>query len=139
MHELSIATGIVEMAAKSPNDANEDRPVESIRVRIGSLAGVVIEALDFAWSVASEETRCHGARLEIEHVPAKVLCSHCGHETELSEPIRFTCAHCGESAADVIAGHELDVVSLELKETKTEPIPGSQPSMQESAHASTHP
>lgn len=133
MHELSIATGIVDLASSAVADAHETRPIEAVRVRVGDLSGVVIEALEFAWEVAAEGTACEGSRLEIERVPGKVRCVACDRETVLEHPPRFVCADCGAATADITAGRELDIVSLELKDDP-ESVPREIPSC---AHASS--
>jgi hydrogenase nickel incorporation protein HypA/HybF len=64
MHELSIAAGIVEIAAGEA--ARRGCKVEAVHLKLGSLSGVVREALEFSWEVACAETPVAGARLAIE-------------------------------------------------------------------------
>ena len=136
MHELSIATGIIDVASSALGDAGEERPVEIVRVRVGDLAGVVVEALEFAWTVAIEGTRCQNAALEIERVPGKVRCAACDRETVLGTPPKFACAACGVAIADITAGQELDLVSLELADP---PTTDTNTTDQEPVHASANP
>ena len=124
MHELSIATSLVELTERALADAGEDRPVEAVRVRIGALAGVVTEALRFSWDVAIDGTRCAGSRLEIEEVPGRVRCPACTAETELPNPPRFRCGVCDTPTADILAGQELELISLELQEAPHEAVEG---------------
>ncbi len=119
MHELSIAAEIVSLAVTAVEEAGEELPVTVVSVRVGNLAGVVVEALEFAWDVAAEGTRCAGAELRIERVPGRVRCKACEAETQLSDPPQFACGQCGMPTADIVAGRELDLVSLELEETET--------------------
>ena len=114
MHELSIATSLIELATEAVENAGETGRIESVHVRIGALSGVVIEALDFAWDVAVEGTRCSDARLVIEPVPARVRCPACEAETELAEPPIFRCGACGTPTSSILSGQELDLMSLEL-------------------------
>lgn len=123
MHELSIATSLVSLASEALRNAGELRPIEAVRVRVGDLAGVVIEALEFAWPVAAEGTACERASLEIERVPGRVRCGSCGAETELAVPPRFACGTCGAPTAEIVAGRELDLVSLELTDTTPPAVP----------------
>jgi len=64
MHELSIATGIVEVAVEE-GERHGGR-VEVVHLKLGALSGVVREALEFSWDLACQETPLAGARLEIE-------------------------------------------------------------------------
>ena len=95
------------------------------------MSGVVVEALEFAWEVASQDTACAGARLDIEAVAVRVRCPSCAAETELDDPPQFRCGSCGTPTADILAGRELDLVSLELHDDP--PGPSKEPNP-ETAH-----
>lgn len=71
MHELSIATGIVEIASEEA--ARYGGRVEVIHLKLGALSGVVREALEFSWDLACQETPVAGARLEIESAAGSEL------------------------------------------------------------------
>jgi hydrogenase nickel incorporation protein HypA/HybF len=114
VHELSIATSLVELAIEAADRAGEKGRIEVVHIRVGSLAGVVIEALEFAWDVATGGTTCAGARLAIERVQGRMRCLACEAETELEDPPRFRCGKCGAATAHIVAGRELDLLSLEL-------------------------
>jgi hydrogenase nickel incorporation protein HypA/HybF len=65
MHELSIALSIVEIVdeeAKRHGSAH----VQSVRLRIGQLAGVARDALTFSYGLACEGTRAEGSTLVFE-------------------------------------------------------------------------
>ena len=65
MHELSIAVSIVEVAEEEAARNNAGR-VQSVRLRLGSLAGVAREALLFSYGIACEGTPLEGSRLLID-------------------------------------------------------------------------
>ena len=131
MHELSIATHLVDVATEALENAGETQPVTVVKIRVGALAGVVIEALEFAWDIATDDTRCAGARLEIERVPTAVRCAACHADTTVHGPLLFICAQCGQPAIDIVAGRELDLVALEVHD-------GLGPSAEE-CHATSNP
>ena len=135
MHELSIATSLVTVAAEAVAEAGETRRIEAVRVRIGDLAGVVIEALHFAWDVAIEGTACAGATLEIERVPGRIHCDDCGATTILDQPPRFRCGTCDRPTGNVVGGRELDLTALELADDH-DPVVSLPP---EAPHAAAHP
>ena len=124
MHELSIATNIVRLACEAVENAGSDDQVSLVKVRIGALAGVVTESLLFAWDVAAEGTRCEHAQIQIQEIPGKIKCPSCEQITILSHPPRFICGSCSTKSGDVVSGHELDILSLELadKPTHKEPL-----------------
>lgn len=143
MHELSIATNLVTLAADAVSGAvtNGGPPprIEAVRVRIGDLAGVVVEALEFAWDVASEATPCQGARLEIERVPARVFCTPCDVEVEPARSGSFRCPRCETPSPHVTAGRELELFALELADPDEPNTPDSPATRSETAHAAAHP
>jgi len=65
MHELSIALNIVEIAEEELARHGGLR-VRAIYVRVGSLACVAKEALNFSFGLACEGTVAEGSRLIVE-------------------------------------------------------------------------
>ncbi len=115
MHELSLATGIVETVVKHA----DGRPVSSVQMRIGTLRQVVPESLDFYFGICSRDTVCEGAELEQELIRARLRCNSCGREWELDQP-DFRCPACSESNVEVIGGTEFEVESIEVTDDKEE-------------------
>jgi hydrogenase nickel incorporation protein HypA/HybF len=106
MHELSLASAVVETVERHAGG----QQVESIRLQVGALRQVVAESLELYVGIVGRDTVCEGAQLELELIHACVAC--CGEEWE---PPSFRCPSCGE-AAEVVAGNEFMVDSIELKE-----------------------
>jgi hydrogenase nickel incorporation protein HypA/HybF len=111
MHEMSVALEVVEQveAAARPQGAG---PVESVRLRIGELAGVVADALDFCFSLACEGTGLAGARLLTEFVPGRAHCAPCDREWPTGMPPRLCCPACGGASSRLLSGRELQIVSV---------------------------
>ena len=112
MHELSIAVSIVEALEEELARQPQGNATKAT-VRIGALSGVVHQALEFAWDVATEGSRLEGARLEIESVPAVAWCGKCASEQELKE-LLMRCPTCGQPTPELRSGQELEIVSMEL-------------------------
>ena len=111
MHELSLATGIVETVIKYA----DGRRVTSVDMRIGALRQVVPESLVFYFAICSRDTVCEGATLEHELISARLRCRACDQEWEISEP-DFRCPSCRRPEVEVIAGTEFEVDSIEVTE-----------------------
>jgi len=111
MHELSIATAVLNTALGHA----EDRPVEVVAMRVGSLRQVVPESLRFYWGVVARDTVCDDARLEIDEIDARLQCEDCGREWEPLIPA-FRCPDCASAHVTVAAGEELEIEYLELRE-----------------------
>ena len=141
MHELSIAVSLVSLATRALTDADETRPVLAVRIAVGDLSGVVPESLEFAWDVATEDTPLEGARLDIQRVMPRVRCPRCETETILATPPRFACAACGERTSDIVAGKELDLVSIELDDEDEQPTDDAPTvhTRKDAPHAAAHP
>lgn len=117
MHELSVATRIVELIAEQLG-GGEPGAVRVTRVvlRIGPLSGVVPEALAFAFDAATAGTPLTCAALAIEPVPLVVRCPACAADRALPGPQRLRCPVCGGATPDVVSGRELEVVSVEVED-----------------------
>jgi len=114
MHELSIAMGIVEVAADEAKQRNVR--VSAVHLRLGALSGVVKDALLFSYEVACQDTPLQGSRLLIEEIPVTVFCLQCKDKRVLESVQSFTCPRCGALAGEVLQGKELEVFALEVEE-----------------------
>ena len=110
MHEASIMQCVFDLAfAQLPDDSAAR--IDRLRLRVGALAGVVPEALVFAFEAMKPETPAAHAELEIEQVRARLVCRSCRTEFE-PECFPGPCPGCGEWAAEIRQGQELDLVSV---------------------------
>ncbi|WP_181803720.1 hydrogenase maturation nickel metallochaperone HypA [Streptomyces shenzhenensis] len=112
MHELSIATAIVEQAGEWARADGADR-VLAVTVRVGELSGVVPDALDFAFEVARDGTALAGARLVVEQVTARAWCGPCTEEFAVGMPPFFWCPRCDRPATELRSGRELEITAVE--------------------------
>ncbi len=113
MHELSIALRIIEALERELAD-RPDMVVEQVNLQVGVLTGVVPETLQFAWEVASDETRLRGSTLHIEPVQAAGLCPNCGVEREIAGLQSFRCPDCKTPISSLTRGNELEILTLEV-------------------------
>jgi hydrogenase nickel incorporation protein HypA/HybF len=119
MHELSIVTSIVdsvtETLAALPDSSRSARVLE-VRLRVGALASVVPDSLEFCYGLASEGTPLEGSKLVIHLLPVVVHCGPCGLDAELDGVQSFRCPRCGEPSIDLRQGRELEIDSIEIEE-----------------------
>jgi hydrogenase nickel incorporation protein HypA/HybF len=111
VHEFAIASAIVNTVLRHA----EGRRVTAVLLRVGQLRQVVPESLDFAFEIVSRDTLCGGARLDQDYVPAALRCGPCGREWGIDVPC-FRCPECAGADIAVVAGDELDIVSIEVEE-----------------------
>ena len=110
MHELSIATNIVEIAEESAKQSNTT-VITEIELEVGELSGVVYEALEFAMVEAVKNTMLQNAKRIIIRIKGLAKCSECLHEFYVDD-IFTPCPKCQSFKNDIIQGKELRVKSL---------------------------
>lgn len=115
MHELSIALSLVQLASDAAQNAGATH-VAAVYLEVGTLAGIVPEALEFSFDIAAQGTPLEGAHLVIKPLPLVVYCTPCGREVEPVGPANFRCPICHTPSAIIRQGQELDLVSLEIVE-----------------------
>ncbi|QVL32452.1 hydrogenase maturation nickel metallochaperone HypA [Telmatocola sphagniphila] len=114
MHELSLATHLVELAGQTASRERAQR-VLTVKLRVGLLADVSVEALQFAYEVATADTLLAGSRLEVEEVPVTVFCEQCQTEAVLPSIQNFRCPECNMPTENVLSGRELEIAWIELE------------------------
>lgn len=112
MHEMSLAEGVlgaIEEAAR----AQRFTMVKTVRLEIGRLAAVELDALRCAFDIVKRGGIADGARLDIVELPGAAWCLRCSDTVPLparGEP----CPRCGSYQLQVSAGEELRVKELEV-------------------------
>jgi hydrogenase nickel incorporation protein HypA/HybF len=114
MHEAGIALNLIE-AVQQRLESVPGARVATIRVRVGELAGVSTDALDFAFQCLAAGTPLESARLIFDQVPLTVTCSACGRTSPV-EDLVFRCPACGSEKTRISSGRELEVRTLDLVE-----------------------
>jgi hydrogenase nickel incorporation protein HypA/HybF len=111
---MGIANSILEAVAKELRRYPETR-ASKVGVRIGELAAVDPESLQFCFGALSRETEFESLTLEIEFVPRRHRCQTCAAEFDVHD-YRFQCPQCGGLESECIAGEELDLAYVEVEE-----------------------
>jgi hydrogenase nickel incorporation protein HypA/HybF len=112
MHEISIMQGTLDLALHTAQGSAATQ-IHSLRLRVGSMTGVVPEALQFAFEALSEGTLAAGARLDIEMVPASCWCADCQSEFDSTDWLQ-QCPKCHRTSAELRHGLELELASMEI-------------------------
>ncbi len=110
MHELSIAIGIVNIAKKEAVKHHISE-IELIELEIGTLSGIEIESLNFAWPLAVSGTVLEHAEKKINIIKGKARCLDCGNDFDLKN-IFDPCPRCKSHFKDIYHGKELRVKAI---------------------------
>lgn len=114
MHELGIASSILESVQKEARRHPGVR-ISKVGVRIGELAGVDVDALQFGFECIVKETEWEGLLLAVESIPRMQCCPECQHQFCMTD-FDPQCPKCGEFATLCISGEELDIAYMEVNE-----------------------
>ena len=120
MHELSLVKSIIEIAEDEAR-IYENVKAEKIEIEIGALAGVEMDAFDFAWKEAVRNTILEDAKRVIIRTPAISQCEDCKIEFPFEE-FYDPCPNCGQYNSSIIQGKELKVKSLVFDKIKSNSI-----------------
>jgi hydrogenase nickel incorporation protein HypA/HybF len=118
MHELSMMTSIVESVTESLQ-AYPGARVVAVRLRVGALASVIPDSLQFCYEMASEGTPLEGSRLVVNVLPVVIHCAACKQDAELEGVQSFRCPRCGQPCGDLRQGRELEIESIEIDQDET--------------------
>ena len=113
MHELSIVSSVVESVTESLGAYPGARVLE-VRLRVGALASVVVDSLEFCWGIATEGTALAGSKLAVTTVPVVMHCAVCAADVELEGVQSFRCPRCDTPSSDLRQGRELEIDSIEI-------------------------
>lgn len=111
MHELGITQNIVGIISEHARG----RRVKRVVLEVGTLAGVMTEAIAFCFDVVAKGTPLEGARLDIRRIEARAACRSCG--SEFVQSTLFSACSCGARDVERLSGVELNIKEYELDQT----------------------
>jgi len=117
MHELSIVSSIVDTDTEKL-EAYPGARVKEVRLRVGALAAVVEDSLQFCYEIATEDTPLQGSKLVVNIVPVLMHCERCAQDVEIASLQSFRCPRCDEPVSDLRQGRELEIESIEIDEVE---------------------
>jgi hydrogenase nickel insertion protein HypA len=114
MHETALALSILDIVVAKCSEAG-GRTVDAVKVRIGKAAGVMPDALTFAFDAAKANTIADKADLVIEPVPVGGSCNECKKTFSVNDvQFVFACPLCGSKSFEITSGREMEIVDMEI-------------------------
>jgi hydrogenase nickel incorporation protein HypA/HybF len=112
MHEVGLMQNVLEMSFERAKAHNAAR-IEAINIKIGMLAAVVPDALEFAFDVMKRGTMAENARLNVEYAPVVCWCRKCEKEFK-PENFSIICPVCEKNDIEIRSGLDMNLVSVEV-------------------------
>ena len=112
MHEMALAEGILRIIEDQAAAGGFER-VRRVRVEVGQLAGVEVEALRFSFDAVMNNSVADSAILEIVDTPGQGWCMDCGTTVEIAA-LYDACPRCGGYQVHATGGMEMRVLDLEV-------------------------
>lgn len=112
MHEVSLMEEALRVAVEAARESGGSR-ILKMRLRIGTMSGVVPEAMRFAFDVVCRDTIAAAATLEIDTIPATCWCAVCEREFPRADLLN-ECPTCHNVSGELRRGRELEIAALEI-------------------------
>lgn len=113
MHELSVTQGMLDIALEKAKETQASRIVR-INLVIGELSSIVDDCVQFYFDFLSSDSIASGATLSFKRIPMQVRCRNCGFSFS-PDKSAWSCPQCGKWDAEIIAGQEFYVDSIEVE------------------------
>lgn len=113
MHELSVTEGILRFALEEAEKRKAER-VTAIHLKLGAQSGLVPDCIGYYFELIAEGTRCEGAKLTFDRIPAQIRCLDCQNE-QIIEGFRLICPVCQSRRVELTAGREAYIDTMEIE------------------------
>jgi hydrogenase nickel incorporation protein HypA/HybF len=113
MHEMSLAESVREIVEETAR-ANGAKRVMAVRLEIGKLAQVEIEAMRFAFEVVQRGSLADAARLDIVEIDGSAWCMLCSEAVVIAQR-GDPCPRCGSHQLQVTGGDRMRVMDIEIE------------------------
>jgi hydrogenase nickel incorporation protein HypA/HybF len=114
MHELSVALRIVQALDEELAGEPDDLKISTVALQVGTLTGLIPEALEFSWDMATEGSLLQGSKLDIQIVNAMGYCQGCQSKQTLTNLQSMRCPICREPITQIIGGNEMEILTVEV-------------------------
>ena len=113
MHEASIAISLLEIVSEQCLREGYSS-IESVRLRLGKAAGIMPDALLFAFDIVKKDTIACEAELIIDFIFLGGHCLDCKARFESEERYIFACPVCDSRSIKITQGDEMQIVDMEV-------------------------
>ena len=110
MHEMSIATGLIEQVLRIA-EANNAVRVDEIDLEVGFMRQVAPEAMEMAWEAVRIGTIAENAVLNLREIGISAECEKCGlvFQPGIDD---FLCPKCRQANVRIVSGDDIILRSI---------------------------
>ncbi len=116
MHELSLAREILRIAESTASTAGAHL-ITRIEIEVGSLAGIMVEALEFGLDASKKGTLAESANIDINTIEGAGACPACGG-TFPANAMFAKCPDCPDAFLRINSGTEFKVIAIEVEDAE---------------------
>ncbi len=109
---MSVVASIVEIAESEAIKA-EANIISELELDIGTVSGIELDALNFAFDSIKPRTMLKDAEIKINIIQAKSICEDCMYEFN-TENVYTLCPECDSYKTKIIQGKELRIKSISV-------------------------
>lgn len=113
MHEVGITQNLAEIAEENLLKSGCTKAL-SVTVAIGTLSGVVAEAVEFCYEAVTQDTLLAGSQLIINRIQGRKSCLECQADFDADNQT-FLCPVCNSGLLQVTAGTDLRITEMEVE------------------------
>lgn len=113
MHEMSLAESVREIVEDTAR-SNGALRVQAVRLEIGALSQVEVQAMRFAFDIVMRSSLAEGARLEIVETAGSAWCMLCSAAVQI-ERRGDACPGCGRHQLQVTGGERMRVLDIAIE------------------------
>ncbi|WP_455369475.1 hydrogenase maturation nickel metallochaperone HypA/HybF [[Eubacterium] cellulosolvens] len=122
MHELSMASNLIDIAINEAKKRNSNSVIE-VNLVVGKFSMLGLEQLCYCYDLLIKDTILEGSKLNVEYENGKIHCDNCKYEgpIQLREEPEYhiifptlVCPKCGNSA-EMISGRDCYIKSMRVK------------------------
>lgn len=112
MHEMALAEGMLELVEEAARTHGAAR-VASVRLELGALSHVEVEALRFCFDAVTRGGPAAGARLDVVTTPGEGWCMPCAARVAVAA-LGEGCPKCGSHQLEITGGTEMRLREIEI-------------------------
>ena len=111
MHELSLATNVVDYLQKLSKDQGMTK-IDSVYLELGDFTHIDPKQLRYSFNIVSKGTVAEGSRLYIKRRRVILRCTKCGKEVQFKlmeslSDFELKCTFCGSTDVEIDKGRDL--------------------------------